>query len=260
MRFWISDMIGDEQAVQLAARYPGLGIESIRFSIGTVLEQGTVEVESFRQELGEYGGELSLHGPFLDMHPASYDPGIREVTRSRFEQAYDAAVKLGVSHLVYHTGWLPDPYGFGDWLEEAERFWRAFLEGKDAGIQLHIENVFERDWRPLAALIDRLECPFVTACLDVGHVSAGGETPVQEWIRGLNTRIGHVHLHNNDGIRDRHRGLTQGKLDVREILHLLAEQAPAAGGVLELPAEEDMLKSLDWLIQEGWLRARADGV
>lgn len=252
MRFYLTDMIGLPEAAALA-KERGLGVESIRFSIGSLLDRLSPELETFRGELAGFSGPLSLHGPFLDLHPASCDPLIRAAARTRFQSAYDAAQSLGAAHLVCHTGWLPVPYGFGDWLPEATAFWREFLRDKDDTVQIHIENVFERDWRPLAALIDAIDLPFVTACLDVGHCGIRPQYPAEEWIRGLGGRIGHVHLHNNDGVRDRHAGLEEGILPIGELLPLLAEIAPDAGVLLEIPDPAALERSLGWLAREGWL-------
>ena len=193
------------------------------------------------------GIALSVHGPYLDLHPASCDPAARRLAMDRFRASYDTAHGLGAESVVFHTGWLPPPYGFGDWLENSITFWREFLGVlPPGGPHIQIENVFEPDWRPLAELMDALGDPMVSVCLDVGHAATVSPVTVSEWIVGLGGPIGWTHWHNNNGKRDLHAGLEDGILPMEEVIQLLVEYCPAAAGVLEIADLETARRSLFW--------------
>lgn len=247
MEFSVSD-IADPQALRKClARFP-VGLETIRFGIGDVLDEGAPAVEGFRREWAELSGgsrRLWIHGPFLDLFPASVDRAVRDTALARFRAAYEAACALGAAGITFHSGYFPAPYGVGDWLEGATRFWEAFLRERRGSLPIFIENVFDPEPGPLAELADRF--PELSLCLDVGHASAVSAVPVGEWIRRWGLRIGHLHLHNNDGRADLHGGLTEGVLPMGDLLALLEEAAPEADAVLEIPDRDALAASLEWL-------------
>lgn len=90
--------------------------------------------------------------------------------------------------------------------------------------------------------------------LDVGHVNANSSKPLCDWIKGLNHKIGYVHLHNNDGIHDNHYGLGKGQIDMLAVLEALKIYAPDASWSIETA---DLEQSVEWLDQKGFLRKRA---
>ena len=53
------------------------------------------------------------------------------------------------------------------------------------------------------------------------HIPAGEVWPLEEIIKLLGSRIGHLHLNNNDGKKDSHRGFNSGNIDVTETLELI---------------------------------------
>ena len=126
-----SDLLTAEE-MKLAVEQTGMGVESIDFSITDNLDNLEQTIIDYRARM-EYMGALRLflHGPFLDMSPVSFDSQIRRVTEYRFEQAYEAGVRLGAEKIVFHTSYIPIfwfPYG---WPERMAEFWNRFLEGKD---------------------------------------------------------------------------------------------------------------------------------
>lgn len=247
IRISISDIAGAETVRACLSRYP-IGLETIRFGIGDVLDQGADALERFRREweaLSCGRSRLYLHGPFLDLFPASVDRAVRRTALSRFRAAYDAARNLGAEGIVFHSGYFPAPYGIGPWLEGASAFWEAFLREREGALPIYVENVFEPEPGPLAELAAR--CPELSLCLDVGHAGAVSPVPPEEWIRQWGSRIGHVHLHNNDGRQDLHSGLRSGILPMERILPLLSEVSPQSDLVLEIPDGNALHSSLSWL-------------
>ena len=59
------------------------------------------------------------------------------------------------------------------------------------------------------------------ACLDIGHANCYSNQSLEEIIKLLGSRRGHLHLNNNDGKKDSHRGLNSGNIEVIETLELI---------------------------------------
>ncbi|MFW6142303.1 MAG: hypothetical protein ACOC53_07070, partial [Candidatus Saliniplasma sp.] len=76
-----------------------LGVELQDF-VNPKLLDGDLEsrVRGYQEKLEDFGHEVSVHGPFLDLSPGSPDDMISEVTRKRYMQAVDVALKLNASH------------------------------------------------------------------------------------------------------------------------------------------------------------------
>ena len=80
---------------------------------------------------------------------------------------------------------------------------------------------------------DGVDDPRLRICLDVGHANVYSQAPAEQWIEMLGSRIVHVHMHNNDGLRDLHAPLDEGSLDVERVLRHLDAYAPAADICIE---------------------------
>lgn len=98
---YVSHLICDEDMKELCCQY-GTGVESIEFSISDNLDRLERKIELYQKRLGQMGNPpLTLHGPFLDLNPASFDSQIRKVTMERFDQCYQAGIRLGAEKIVY---------------------------------------------------------------------------------------------------------------------------------------------------------------
>ncbi|MGL6174746.1 MAG: sugar phosphate isomerase/epimerase family protein [Cellulosilyticaceae bacterium] len=248
MNTYISHLLNDEEMKEVLKQYP-VGIEVIHFGISSVLDEVEQEINGYQQRMGEYiqTRELSLHGPFFDLAPASFDSQIRKITLERFETTYQVAKVLGAKRVVYHTGFIPITYYIEGWLDNSITFWKEFMGNKDESIQVHLENVYEEEYWPMIKVIDEVGHPAFNICLDVGHVNAYSTKTIEEWIEGVGHRIGHVHLHNNDGDKDAHYELGQGSLDMHKAVEFINKIAPAASFTIEVSSKEKMIHSLEWI-------------
>lgn len=248
MQFSISHIIDTPTFLQLAHHYP-VGIETINFSVSSILDEGHPALVRYQNELGSLLKErpLFLHGPFFDLSPASFDSQIKAVTINRFEAAYQIAAKLNAKKIIFHTGFLPQVYYIEGWLQNSILFWKEFMENKDSSITICIENVFETDYTPLKNLIETVNHPALKICLDIGHVHAYSSLPLNQWITELSPYISHVHLHNNNGIKDEHLGLTSGSIDMPNCLNLLIKHCASSTVTLEIYDPIELKSSLDFL-------------
>lgn len=191
----ISHLLPDEEMKELVAA-TGVGVESIDFSISDNLDHLEKTIESYQKKLEEMGNPpLILHGPFLDLNPASFDSLIRDVTMKRFTQCYQAGLKLGAKKIVFHSGMIPCVYYREGWADKVSQFFTEFLRNKEK-IEIVMENVLDEDWRLLLDVYKQVEHPNFKLCLDMGHAHCYSEISVLEWAQELAPYIGHVHVHD----------------------------------------------------------------
>ena len=251
---YISQLVPEEELTALLAENPGLGVEAISFGIGDTLDQGPEAVKAYARQRERWPGPrpLSLHGPFLDLNPGSFDSLIREATLRRFRQAYRAAAELGAERIVFHTGFLPATCFEEGWPEQAAEFWKRFLEDTDGTVAVHLENVMDRHWQVLRRILDLTDCPYFTACLDLGHLRVFSSQTPEEWIDGLGNRIGHLHLHDNTGEQDAHGALGEGSVPWDSVFSALERRCPKATAAIENSGAGQIRKSLTFLRARGY--------
>ena len=189
-----------------------------------------------------------VHGPFTDLCPAAFDHRFRKLARERFDQAAVGTQRLGLSRMVVHTGFIPVIFDPKWHLEHSIKFWWDFINQQPEDFRLYIENVMDDEPYLLLDLVKEIDDPRVRICLDVGHVNAVSQTPVEEWIRQLGPWIGHFHLHNNDGKHDLHSPLLEGTMDMPRILQQIDDFCPEdATFTVE---SRDCHDSIGWLLEQ----------
>ncbi|HBN96268.1 MAG TPA: sugar phosphate isomerase/epimerase, partial [Firmicutes bacterium] len=210
MRFVVLCDASQPQKVATICRKTGLGVEIQSFSNP---EYPHLHPDGIKVHQEHYGSisTKALHGPFGDLSPGSCDRLIRQVTKERFEFAYDYARQLGAEHVVLHHGYIPNTNTFGGWLRRSGDFWREFLASKDPGVTFYLENLLEADAKLIGEVLRTVNHPNLKACLDLGHAFCHGKPPVHEWVEELGELIGYVHFHDNLGDQDAHLSLGQGR-------------------------------------------------
>ncbi|MBN1409488.1 MAG: sugar phosphate isomerase/epimerase [Spirochaetales bacterium] len=234
-----------EPIITMAGKY-GTGLELMHFMR---LENFNHRFVNKVKKLTRYTPVRSIHGPFCDLIPASIDPKIRDVVMYRFGQAVKAAKSLKVNKIVFHSGYIPHVYKSEDWVENSIKFWKRFARSLPGSMEIHIENVYEDDFSILSDLIDGINDKRFSLCLDVGHVNVNSSRHWSEWIEKLGTKIGHTHLHNNDGKKDSHNAFDDGTIDMKYLLEVLANTAPQAGLNIEVD-QGNIEASIQFLLSE----------
>ena len=124
------------------------------------------------------------------------------------------------------------------------------MEDKPEDFTIYIENVLDSEPESLTEIVSQIDDPRVKLCLDVGHanVVTEPEYSVTDWIRIMGPRLGHFHLHNNDGSSDQHRPLTSGSLNMKEILAAIDDYCdPSATLTIE---SRECDESVVWLLKQ----------
>ena len=251
MRFLFLCDASQPQKVAPICRKTGLGVEVQSFSNPEypVEHPDALEThETFYRSISP----RSLHGPFGDLSPGSCDRLIQQVTKDRFEFAYEQAINLRAKHVVLHHGYIPNTNTYKGWLNRSVGFWEEFLENKDSSITFYLENLLEHDPKLLKEVLLTFDHPNLKACLDVGHAFCHSKHPVQYWVEELGELIGYVHLHDNLGDQDTHLSLGQGRIPLDQVCYLLERVAPDAIWALEV-GPQNLEDSLFWLESHGYL-------
>jgi len=238
-----------EDAPEIAKEY-GLGIEIDEFCTAGNMDGGNFPVwNEIVQKKLQASGRRIFHAPFNELIPCAIDPMVRDIAKTRLNQAYRLSVSYGINRMVVHSGHIPSIYYDSWFLERSVEFWKEFMGDKPDWFSVMIENVLEEEPYILAKLIEEIGDNRVMACLDIGHAYYSGLQPINEWVMALGKHIGHVHLHNNDKCADQHSPLGEGGIDYRDVLHALSFYAPDATYTIESICCK---KSLQWLIDNGY--------
>ncbi len=195
-----------------------------------------------------YGPSITIHAPFMDLSPAAVDPGVKEITQERFNQAFDAATILRPKAIVFHSGY--DKWKYGQrvdiWLERSARFWPYYIErAEDLETRIAVENIFEDSPESLALLMGRLGSENFGICFDTGHMNIFSKTPLSEWLDELGEYIVELHLHDNHGDEDSHLPIGKGIFDFDTLFNALKDRDVIR--TIEATTPEDVLESIEKL-------------
>ena len=228
------------------AREHSLNLE-IFFSAFDLLSLAASDLGALLGEL-DYGPSITLHAPFMDLAPAAVDPGVREVTAERFNQALDAAGELKAVAVVFHSGYDKWKYGHNMdiWLERSLGFWPDFIErARGLGTRIAVENIFEDTPDNLRLLMEKLGSKNFGICFDTGHMNIFGRVPLGDWLDDLGGHIIELHLHDNRGDLDSHLPVGDGDFDFDSLFARLAGREVIR--TIEATSPEDVLTSLERL-------------
>lgn len=225
----------------------------------------TAPLTAARDLLTEHRGPLGLHGPNLPISGggsiSGLDPGLRAHCLPRFRRWLAFAGELGASQLVVHSNFVPfgwDGRRIGRFAAQAADLLGELVpDAERAGCSIVVENSADPEPAPVAALVARLESPWVRASLDTGHAATQGP-PVDRWVSDLGEVLAHVHLHDTDGYADRHWAIGRGVVSWAAFFGAIAELADHGQRprllVETMPGGDDVPASIAWLRSHGFAR------
>ncbi|MEG1536981.1 MAG: TIM barrel protein [Clostridiales bacterium] len=240
----------DPNSASLARKFD-LGLEICQFCTAMNMDDKNFSVwdQQVKEQLTQTSRAI-FHGPFNELHPSAIDPLALALAKYRFKQAAQLAATYGIHKLVLHSGYVPHMYMDIWFIDRSIEFWQEFIRTQPDHFSLYIENIQESNPDVLREIIQGINDTRVKLCLDIGHAHVFSKLSPAEWVNRLGAAIGHVHLHNNDGINDHHWPLNQGTIDIKEFLTCLSEKSPNATITLENSVCED---SIQWLTQQHYL-------
>lgn len=220
----------------------GLGLELQDFTEPNFTgEEREAIVDFYYEKLKGFKGIRAMHGPFLDLRPASPDGDIARLSREKYIQALDIASRLKLDYIVFHS--QINPYHMEEYIRQLNArqngaAWKEIMaRTKDYKGLVVIENVFEKEPEILRELLDQIGLENVKVNLDIGHARLG-DVDLETWLRTLGDYIVYSHIHTNDGEYDRHEAISRE--EVQEYLGLLEKYG--LDPVLSLEYKIDSIK------------------
>jgi len=189
----------------------------------------------------------TIHAAFLDLNPGALDKTIRDASRLRFQQVFQAAEVLKPRVIVFHPGYDEIRYGSSRaaWLENSINFWREFLpSARSIGTIIAVENIFEKEPSTLRELLEAIGDPCFRHCFDVGHWNMFTSVSMEEWFAELGPYMAEFHLHDNHGKMDEHLPVGEGKIDFDLLFSLIGRHAPEAVWTIEAHTIERLERAL----------------
>ena len=233
-------------AVPAAKEYE-INLEIAEFCTAWNMDEKFTGVDKVVQKKLDGIAKSVLHAPYNELFPCAIDKKARALAAERYRHAAQLAKRYGSEKVIIHGGFNPWIY-FPVWyVEQSILFWKAFLKD-DPGVQIVLENVLETEPAWLLDIVKGVDDPRLRMCLDIGHVNAYSSIPVLGWLEDCAPYISHFHVHNNDGTRDQHNALHDGKIPMKEFLLRAEALCPDATFTFELMKDRP---SMQWLKENG---------
>ena len=239
---YLSTIASDAASI---ARQYGLGVELAQFCTAWNMDEHFPDIAGEVRETLQGIANSTLHGPFNELFPCAIDLQARELAARRYRQAMALAEGYGIRKLVIHGGFQPFMYYPVWYVEQSIVFWKEFVQTVPRDTVLCLENVLEPEPYLLRDIVAAVDDPRLRLCLDVGHVNAYSEIPVERWLEDWAPWLSHYHIHNNDGSADTHQPLFSGSMDLKSLLTKIQKRTPEASLTLELYESESSLRWME---------------
>lgn len=249
MKYFITTSVEKNiaEAAKLAEEL-NTGLEISRLPGTNRLDSNFPEIVSeLKNSIKNFTGEITLHGLYSDLNPATKDCAIKQIVEKRFQQSFEAALAVNAKHVVFHSGHkgMKHNVSITHYLENSIIFWKEYIKQfEDNGIIAVMENVLEDSPANLIHIIDEVNSPFLKICLDTGHANLCSEIPHCEWIKLYGNRLKHIHIHNNYKTNDDHSGITNGTINFLNIFQTLKEENISPYIILEIFNKKELIESL----------------
>lgn len=206
-------------------------------------------VKKYKASFQNFNNIKSLHGPFLDLKPASPDEDIRRISYNKYLRTINIATELEMDYLIFHSQinpFLSEPFISDLNNRQSREFWEKIMyEVKEYKGTILIENIFEETPKMLKEYMQTLNMDNIKVNLDIGHARIS-KAPLEEWISELKDYIAYIHLHWNNGIHDQH--MEPSKQNIEEVKNLLSKYN--INPVISLEYKVSDLKSTVELLKE----------
>jgi len=186
-------------------------------------------VTALRKIALDNGLEFTVHAPFADINIASPNPVLRRVMLKRLEKSLGYAHELRCKQWVFHSGWksgVSEFYPNLDWQINLRSVKALIAVARKLSVDIAVENTPE----PFSFLVKRMKDVAlfyselgadadVGMVFDVGHANTTKE--IFGFIDKFADRIVHIHVSDNEGKYDSHRGIGYGKIDWKAVAKAL---------------------------------------
>jgi len=192
--------------------------------------------------------EFTVHAPVADINIASPSAVLRRAIMKRLEKSIAYSRKLDCRMWVFHPGLktaLSYTYPGWDWRINLDSVRDLLKIAHKQGVEISIENVPE----PFPFLLKSVDdfSRFYSELdedlgltLDVGHAHLNNQ--VDDFIKKFGNKIVHVHVSDNPGDNDAHRGIGRGSVNWHSVADSL--KRIKYNGVVMLESVEHIEESL----------------
>jgi len=191
-------------------------------------------------ELECYSADFIIHAPYHGINIASLFEAIRVASVDVMTECFSVAAGIGAD-VVVHPGYFA-------WEQEREQANRQFKKSlyeladaaEDLSLTFYFENMGDMNYFNLRIPGDLDLIEGAGFALDVGHANLNHCLP-----GFLGTRIGHMHIHDNNGGKDTHSPVGEGDIDFDQVIGALRRNH--ATSVIEVRSFDGVLKSIQAL-------------
>ncbi len=181
--------------------------------------------DELRELLETTNLKASVHAPFSDINLAAFDNATRKYSIDLLGEIFRIASELNIDVVTIHPGVI-GPIQYYDKLR-VEKVQRESLEtlsshSDEYSCAIALENMPDMRYatcktaEEIERMLDGLD---IGMCFDIGHANTTGQLP--EMCR-LQSLFSNVHIHDNNGEKDKHFPLGEGSIDFREVISLMS--------------------------------------
>lgn len=229
------------------------GLEDMGFDGWEIVSEGQQKLTKetlpeFKDIISSMGLEITVHGPFSDLNPASLNDAIWNETIRQIKQCVELSADFS-RIVVVHPGIL-SPLGSQmpdrAWARNVDALKELCKHAEEHGVTLCLENMPDmekllcRTPHEVFGMAESAGC--IGMAFDVGHANTMKNTDDFLKEKGKFT---HVHIHDNHGKKDEHLELGKGTVDWGRVLPELKDFKGMT--VIEARSIEEGMRSLEYV-------------
>jgi len=231
------------------------GLEDMGFDGWEIVSEGQQKITKetlpeFLDIINSTGLEVTVHGPFSDLNPASLNEAIWNETLKQIKQCVELSADFS-RVVVVHPGIL-SPLGSQlpdqTWARNVEALKKLGKHAEEYGVTLCLENMPNmekllcRTPHEVFGMVESSGSGAIGMTFDVGHANTMGNTG--DFLKEK-PRFTHVHIHDNHGKKDEHLELGRGTVDWGRVLPEREDFKGMAG--IEARSLEEGRRSLEYV-------------
>ena len=244
-----SNLLNTSNVVYVLKAYAEAGLSNVELGTG---HKYTGELSPY--ELGQDGFNFLCHAYFpppkkpLIVNLASSNPDILAQSKQQIRRSIDFCYSLGIDLFTFHAGFRADPsetlrFTSQQHIAPYETAFSTFVESveeinsyaQERGVRIAVENNVLSDYNVVdgrnpflllceaeefVELWERIPSPNVGILLDLGHLKVTSHWlgfDRYQFVDKVKDRVFALHLHENNGLVDEHKGLNEDSWCLRII-------------------------------------------
>jgi sugar phosphate isomerase/epimerase len=177
-----------------------------------------LRMEELALALNDRKVKYSVHAPVWDANLTCENAQLRKAVLETYRSSIIFASMLEAGHVVLHTGWCTDTHFSKETARlRARESLLSLCEFNEAyGQLLLVENIGSK---ATSLFTEREFMDFLSDFPEaIGYIVDIGHAHINEWridtlLPGLGDRLYALHIHDNDGNKDKHAPIGEGNID-----------------------------------------------